>query len=970
MMKSFQTRMTAILLALFTVAAIVCAGFNLDQENHYQSPTDGVSWMEGHGGLVAERVPDNSPAEQAGVKAGDLLTSANGVPMRRVADVAREMWRTGANLTIHYTLVRDGIRIPDVPVVLAAQDHDLNQGFRLIALVYLFIGLYVLLRRWTAPHSTHFYIFCLTSFVLYSFWYTGKFNEFDWIVYWSKISANALQPALFLHFALAFSSGRRRRHRWLAVLTYAPGALLVGLQVMAIEMWSATELLNHRLNQAATGYQALFYVLAAGVFYLHFRQTEAPLERQQLKWLTWGTVLAIAPFTLLSAIPYLLDAAMPDTVTKVAGICMMILPLTFSWAIVRYRMMDVDLIFKRGVTYTLATAALVGVYFALVAVSAELVHTRLPGFGVWGLMAAIVVTALLFDPMKRSIQQRVDRVFDRQSYDYRSTLIDFGRGLSSFTNLEALLHAIVDRLPRTLLVERVGVFLSDAPPPLQPNGRIAGGPGPGSYRLAAQHGLPATMQQEGLDLGFLDFDQPDARTHMFLENPQLALHLTQSQQKTVAVLDMNYFLPCRVGVPGARDWQMQDRTIAVIGLGRRAGGDFLSSEDMELLESLAGYIGIALQNARLYASLEEKITEYERLKEFNENIVESINVGILAVDPEERIESWNSQMEVMFALPRKEALHQPLASVFPAALVAEFQRVKDQPGVHNLYKFRLETRAEEESRIANIAIAPLVARDLRTVGRIILIDDITDQTQMEGQLAQAEKLSSIGLLAAGVAHEVNTPLAVISSYTQMLGRQLRGDDRLGPLLEKITQQTFRASEIVNGLLNFSRTSGTEYRETDVNAIIRETLVLLEHQFRTAQIRVETSLMPELPPILGNPGKLQQVFLNLFLNAKDAMTGADEGRTLRVATEMNGHVSISIADSGSGIAPEHLRRIYDPFFTTKTARRDGQPRGTGLGLAVTYGIIQEHSGKIHVESQVGQGTTFYLEFPMLRKPAHV
>ncbi|HEX3987188.1 MAG TPA: ATP-binding protein [Acidobacteriaceae bacterium] len=969
MVKSFPTRMTAILLALFTGAAIVCAGFNLDQENHYQAPTDGVSWVEGHGGLVATRVPNNSPGEQGGVKTGDLLTRADGAPMQRAADLTRQMWRTGANLTIHYTLVRDGIRIPDVPVVLAALDRSLNQGFRLIALVYLCIGLYVLLRRWTAPHSTHFYIFCLASFVLYSFWYTGKFNEFDWIVYWSGIVAQALQPALFLHFALAFSSGRERRHRWLAMLTYLPGAVIVGLQVMALEMWSATELLNHRLNQVAEGYQALFYVLAAAVFYLHYRQTEAPLERQQLKWLTWGTVLAVAPFTLLSAIPYLVDASMPDAVTKLAGICMMILPLTFSWAIVRYRMMDVDLIFKRGVTYTLATAALVGVYFALVAVSAEVVHTKLPGFGVWGLMAAIIVTALLFDPLKRSIQQRVDRVFDRQNYDYRSTLIDFGRGLSSFTNLDALLHAIVDRLPRTLLVERVGVFLSDTPPPLQLDGRVAGDSGPGSYRLAAQHGLPGIIHQEGLDLGFLQFDQPNARTHMFLENPQLALHLTPSQQKTVAVLDMNYFLPCRIGVPGARDWQMQDRTIAVIGLGRRAGGDFLSSEDMELLESLAGYIGIALQNARLYASLEEKITEYERLKEFNENIVESINVGILAVDPEERIESWNSQMEVMFALPRNEALHQPLAAVFPADLVAEFQRVKDQPGVHNLYKFRLETRAEE-SRIANIAIAPLVARNLRTVGRIILIDDITDQTEMEGQLAQAEKMSSIGLLAAGVAHEVNTPLAVISSYTQMLARQMRDNDRLAPLLEKITQQTFRASEIVNGLLNFSRTSGAEYRETDVNAIIRETLVLLEHQFKTAQISVETSLLPELPPILGNPGKLQQVFLNLFLNAKDAMTGVDEERTLRVATEMNGHVSISISDSGSGIAPEHLRRIYDPFFTTKTARRDGQPRGTGLGLAVTYGIIQEHSGKIHVESQVGQGTTFYLEFPMLRKPAHV
>jgi two-component system NtrC family sensor kinase len=964
MQRTFQTRIVAVLLALFTGAAVVCAGFNLVQENRYQSPTDGVWWIETPGGLEAQRVPANSPGERGGIKTGDLLVAANNQPTTIGADLAREIFRTGSYNTIHYTLERRGIRLPDVPVVLDVQDRSINQGFRFIALVYLGIGLYVLLRRWTAPHSMHFYIFCLVSFVLYSFWRTGKLDTLDQIVYWSKVVANAVQPALFLHFALAFAPERRERRPWLMALIYLPAALIVALQVVAIELWSATELLAHRLDQLAVAHQALFYLLAALVFNHKFRNSQAPLERQQLKWLTRGTLLAIAPFTLLSAFPFIAGIAMPDVLTKIAGICMVFLPLTFSWAIVRYRMMDVDLIFKRGVTYTLATAALVGVYFSLLAVAAALAQARLRSLGIWGLFAAIIVAALLFEPLKGAIQLRVDRLFDRRSYDYRSTLIAFGRGLSSFTNLDTLLNAIVDRLPRTLLVDRVAVFLAE------PDAA------PSPYRLAAQHGLPESLAVSYLDLSFLDFDEPNAGSHLFLENPQLALHLTPGQQRSAAMLDMNYFLPCRIGVPSMResqDFQVGDRTIAVIGIGRRLGGEFLSSEDMELLESLAGYIGIALQNARLYASLEEKINEYERLKEFNENIVESINVGILALDPEERIESWNSQMEVMFALARNEALHQPLETVFPANLVQEYRRVKDQPGVHNLYKFRLETRAEE-TRTANIAIAPLVSRDFRTVGRIILIDDITDQTEMEGQLAQAEKLSSIGLLAAGVAHEVNTPLAVISSYAQMLARQVKGDAKLGPLLDKITQQTFRASEIVNGLLNFSRTSGAEYRETDVNTIIRDTLTLLEHQFKTAQIAVETSLMPELPPILGNAGKLQQVFLNLFLNAKDAMAGKvephTEPRTLRIATEVNGHVSISIADSGSGIAPEHLRRIYDPFFTTKTARRDGQPRGTGLGLAVTYGIIQEHSGKIHVESQVGSGTTFYLEFPLLRKPAHV
>lgn len=942
MERSFQTRVTVLLLALFTAAAVLCAVFNYIQESNFQVPTDGVWWVEGHGGLVAQRVNANGPGERAGIKKGDLLLKADGVPTPRWAALSREIFTTGAFNTINYSIQRSGVKL-SVPVILDAQDRSFNNGFRLIALVYLCIGLYVLFRRWTAPHSTHFFIFCLASFVLYSFKYTGEFNTFDQAVFWSNIFASGLQPALFLHFALAFARENRRRHRWLMVLVYIPGAFFTGLYVFAVHYWSATELLRHRLDQLLTGYEAVFYVLAAAVLWFSYRSTRVPLRRQQLKWLTRGTIVAIAPFTLLSAVPFLSNTATPEFTTWITGIALLFLPLTFAWAIVRYRLMDTDLIFKRGVTYTLATATLVGLYFGLVAVAAELVHKRMPSAGAWGLAAAIIITALIFDPIKRLFQERVDRVLDHKRYDYRQTLIDFGRGLGSQTDLRALLDSIVDRLPHTLLVTRVAVFLADRP---------------GRFSLAAGHGLPAAAYDPKVkpDFGFLDFDQPGAGTHIFLENPQQALHLTESERNAASLLDLNYYLPCRV----------KDRSIAVIGLGRTSDGDFLSSEDVELLESLAGYIGIALQNARLYTRLEEKIAEYERLKEFNENIVESINVGILAVDLDDRIESWNSQMEAMYALSRAEAIGQSLATVFPAALMHEYQRVKNEPGVHNLYKFRLETRAGEP-RTVNAAIAPLVARDFKTVGRIILVDDITDRTELEVQLSQAEKLSSIGLLAAGVAHEVNTPLAVISSYTQMLSKQTRGDDRLAPLLEKITQQTFRASEIVNSLLNFSRTGASEFRETDLNAVIRDTLTLIEHQFKTSQVALDTALLPELPPILGNAGKLQQVFLNLFLNAKDAMNG---GGTLRVATEANGHVGVAISDTGSGIAPEHLQRIYDPFFTTKSAPKEGQRRGTGLGLAVTYGIIQEHAGKIHVESSMGAGTTFYLEFPMLRKPAHV
>src|SRR4029434_2669478 len=204
-------------------------------------------------------------------------------------------------------------------------------------------------------------------------------------------------------------------------------------------------------------------------------------------------------------------------------------------------------------------------------------------------------------------------------------------------------------------------------------------------------------------------------------------------------------------------------------------------------------------------------------------------------------------MEVMYALPRWQALTRPLSEVFPAAFVEEFYRVRQNPGIHNLYKFRRATPTGE-TRTVNVAIAPLVTKKFHVIGRLIIMDDITERVDLENQLSQADKLSSIGLLAAGVAHEVNTPLAVISSYAQMLQKQLQGDEKRSALLDKITRQTFRASEIVNNLLNFSRTSTTSFGEVSVNRVIQETLSLLEHQLQKNGIQLKADFEEDLPAV--------------------------------------------------------------------------------------------------------------------------
>src|SRR5215469_1514540 len=552
MNKDFQLRFTAGLLFLVTVAACAFAWINFHKEQEFQIPYDGVWWLESRGHLVADKVEPHGPGDNGGIREGDVLTAVSGREVKNTPTLERQLFGVGVWQKATYSVVRRSVPL-DVNVVLAPADRSLNNWLRLIALIYLGIGLYVLLRRWTAPSSTHFYIFCLVSFIFYSFHYTGKLNAFDWIVLLTNVFAEMLQPALFLHFVLTFPERRSivRKHRWFVPLVYLPGAMLFAIHLLAMRYLGASERLRWNLDRLEMLYLATFFVVSAGVLWSSYRRASSPILRQQLKWVTRGTILAIAPFTLLYVIPYL-SGSLPNAAMKVSVLSLGLLPLTFGYAIFRYRLMDVDLIFKRGMVYTLAAAAVVGLYFALVAGVAELVHMQKPGTGPMGLILAVVVTALLFDPVRKWIQDRVDQYFYRTRYDYRKTLIEFGRELSSETDLDEMLTSVVDRLSRTLLVDRLAIFLTT-------------GDEGDHFVLAKSFGM---TQTSGLDVSFLSAQRPEMEAgHLFFDNTHQVPRETPSAQNTIARLDLNYYIPC----------QAQRKPIAVLGLGKTMEGDFLTS---------------------------------------------------------------------------------------------------------------------------------------------------------------------------------------------------------------------------------------------------------------------------------------------------------------------------------------------------------------------------------------------------------
>jgi two-component system NtrC family sensor kinase len=255
-----------------------------------------------------------------------------------------------------------------------------------------------------------------------------------------------------------------------------------------------------------------------------------------------------------------------------------------------------------------------------------------------------------------------------------------------------------------------------------------------------------------------------------------------------------------------------------------------------------------------------------------------------------------------------------------------------------------------------ISTYPIRDENNQPAQAIVFEQDVTEKRRLEASLAQSEKLAAVGQLAAGVAHEINNPLAAILANTQLLQRELSPEDARQESVDLIARAGDRAVRVVRNLLDFARQDQYELAPTDVNDTLRSAVALVEHQLRVNSVTLTADLAPDLPLIQASRDHLQGVWINLLLNARDALAGRKGEITVTTSRQGN-EIQVAVADTGQGIPPERLTRIFEPFYTTKDPGH-----GTGLGLSLCHRVVKQHGGHIRVDSRVGHGTVFTVILP--------
>lgn len=928
---------------------LVLGGLNIHRKITWKEPTDGIIWKRHATGLKAVKMEEGSQAALfSGIKQDDILYSI-GIfpgprdPVHNQVDVAKKLWEAWIlNRNVSYEIVQEGSPQTLTPKFsVGERGVDLLYFYMaLIGVTTLIIGFIIFFRTRKPLALPYLFFFLVTlAFSAYHiFSATGEQDALDGVFYWlDKIGLLAFPP-LLLHYFIIFPRRKKLLRRLLSSVyfLYLPAAVLLLARIFIhlpnVFRLSEDFILRYffTIEKLELLHFSLFSLIALGMIVTDtFKATHVFLKRQ-LKWIVYGLGLGIIPFTVFYVTPFLLGQV-PARAAEMTVILQALIPLTFAYSISRYRLVDIEVILKKIMPLIFSYVIIALLYFIVSSQTNIFPENRLQA-GILGILA-IVLGATLFSPIKKLFQAGLERVIYRRSYKYRKTLLTISQEMSRERDLQRLSHSLLDHIANALSLEYIALLLPDE------DSETAF-----SYlhSLGSQQKEPQLLTLNRTLFRFM------RRADYISEDALSDRRELQPEFRKLAAFGIHHLMPLTV----------EDNLIGCLGMGRKFDGSLLKAEDWELLRTISSPMALALENAYLYNQAQIRTAELQNLKDYSENIIESLTVGVVVLDQQGRVTGWNRVMEETFGRSRSAALGGGLGDVLGPQNAAALFPSDTEQDLRLMSEIAIEMPSGG-TRIFDIAKTPLLDNRMKPYGTIIVFEDTTEKMSLQQQLVTSEKLASVGLLSAGVAHEINTPLTGISSYVQMLQKKLAKTSH-STILEKIEVQTDRVARIVKSLLNFARNpSESGFYQMDLKETLQGIISLIDYKLKNMNIHLEIEL-DSIPLIWAQGERLQQVFINIILNALDAMPGGGT-LTIRLSKEQ-GDAVVQISDTGAGISPQHLPHIFDPFFTTK-----GIGKGTGLGLSISYAIIQEHSGRIIVKSEEGQGTRFDIHVPMNLEP---
>jgi len=925
-------------LAIFPILLLlVLGGLNIYKKITWKEPAEGVLWDEKPEGLTAVKVEINSPAYLHGIKRGDTLYSINNEPTKNKIDVAKILWAAGrSELKVTYEIVRGGELIFPSFYLYKKGVNPIYFFLALIGLTTLVIGLigFFTSKKTSSMPYVYFYFISLAFYSFYIFSPTGKLDTLDSLFYWLDKLAFLAFPPLFLHFFLIFPQRKKFfKNKFSSIYPlYLPAIILLLAKILPHLPFfnNLSDIFVLHLHQTSEKLNLLHFALFSimtlvSILHSMFKPSNL-LIKKQLKWIVYGLGIGVVPFTLFYIVPFMFGQV-PSKAAELTVILQALIPLAFSYSISREKLMEFELLLKKAFTLILSSVVLASIYFIVSSQTKVSAENRINAL-ILGILA-IILGATLFPPLKNLFQSILDRAFYKRTYKYRKTLLSISKELSRERNLQKLSQSLLELIANALSLKCIALLLPDE----NRNNSF--------FILKSKGKLPFS----GTKITFDDQIYKNLMEREFLSYYSFA-EKKELQKKFEELSSFGFFhyLPLKV----------EDKLIGCLGMGKKEDNTFLNSEDWEILTTISSPVSLAIENAYLYNQASIKALELERLKDYSENIIESLTVGVAVLDQKGKIIGWNRVLEETLSRKKEEVMNKSLIKVLGPNNYSALFPSDTQKDFRLLSEITLDMPPGEK-KIFDIVKTPLLDNEMNPYGTIVVFDDITEKISLQQQLLTSEKLASIGLLSAGVAHEINTPLTGISSYVQILQKKL-SNSRHSQILKKIEAQTERVARIIKNLLNFARIpSESSFYQVNLKENLEEIMSLIVYKLKTMNINLELSLS-SVKPIWAEGERLQQVFINIILNAIDAMPKG--GRLKIELNQLNNQAIIKIEDTGTGIKDQHLPHIFDPFFTTK-----GSGKGTGLGLSISYAIIQEHEGYITAESKSGKGSTFTIYLPM-------